>query len=312
VTVPRQALVLAAGLGLRLRPLTLVRAKPAIPVGGVPLVRNIVSRLASAGVRDVVVNLHHLPASLTRVLGEGADLGVRVRYSWERPLVLGTAGGPRQALDILRAEELLVLNGDTITDVGLSALADSYVASGALVTLALVPNREPCRYGGVILDTDSRVTGFVPRGPAAEGSFHFLGVQIASAHAFDLVAPGQPTNSIGDVYDRVVAKQPGAISGFVCEAAFHDIGTVADYIETCRQLADGTDPICGASVHIHPTAFVSRSILWDDIEVQSSARLEECIVTDGVRVPSGASHSRAILRRDEAGSTIAIPLETLQ
>src|SRR6185503_20979023 len=96
----RRALVLTAGLGTRLRPLTLVRAKPAIPVAGEPLVRRIVGRLAAQGVTDVVLNLHHLPATLTRVIGEGADLGVRARYSWE-PHLLGSAGGPRRALPLI-------------------------------------------------------------------------------------------------------------------------------------------------------------------------------------------------------------------
>src|SRR5215471_9714767 len=95
------ALVLTAGLGTRLRPLTLVRAKPAMPVAGEPMVRRIVRWLATAGVSDVVLNLHYLPETIARVVGDGSDLGVRARYSWEQPLVLGSAGGPRLALDIV-------------------------------------------------------------------------------------------------------------------------------------------------------------------------------------------------------------------
>src|SRR5579863_10125505 len=98
---PDVALVLTAGLGTRLRPLTTVRAKPAIPVAGVPLIRRIVAWLASQRVTHLVLNLHHLPETLTRVVGDGGDLGVRVRYSWEQPRVLGSAGGPRLALPIV-------------------------------------------------------------------------------------------------------------------------------------------------------------------------------------------------------------------
>ena len=87
------ALVLTAGLGTRLRPLTQVRAKPAIPVAGEPMVRRIVRWLAG-GVTDVVLNLHHLPETLAAAVGDGSDLGVRARYSWEQPEVLGSAGGP--------------------------------------------------------------------------------------------------------------------------------------------------------------------------------------------------------------------------
>ena len=98
------ALVLTAGLGTRLRPLTDVRAKPAIPVAGEPLIRRIVRWLAAHGVTDLVLNLHHLPQ--TRHRGRSATAATcrsRVRYSWEQPRILGSAGGPRQALPISSA-----------------------------------------------------------------------------------------------------------------------------------------------------------------------------------------------------------------
>src|SRR5581483_12452590 len=114
------ALVLAAGLGTRLRPLTDVRAKPAIPVGGEPMIRRIIRALAAQGVDRLVLNLHHLPHTLTAVVGDGSDLGVRVRYSWE-PRILGSAGGPRLARAIVGAGRFWVINGDTLTDVDLAA-----------------------------------------------------------------------------------------------------------------------------------------------------------------------------------------------
>src|SRR5215210_2096536 len=93
----RHALVLTAGLGTRLRPLTLVRAKPAIPLAGEPLVRRIVRRLVESGVTELMLNLHYRPETVAAVLGDGSDLGARVRYSWEQPRLLGSAGGPRLA-----------------------------------------------------------------------------------------------------------------------------------------------------------------------------------------------------------------------
>ncbi len=144
---PSQALVLTAGLGTRLRPLTYVRAKPAIPVAGEPMIRRIIAWLATHGVRDLVLNLHHLPETLTAVVGDGTDLGARVRYSWEQPVVLGSAGGPHLALPLLAADTFFIINGDTITDVDLQSVFRSHAASGALVTLALVRNTEPHRYG---------------------------------------------------------------------------------------------------------------------------------------------------------------------
>src|SRR5215204_4131668 len=107
------ALVLTAGLGTRLQPLSFVRAKGALPLAGEPLARRILRWLSQAGVRDAVLNLHHLPHTLSGAIGDGSDIGVRVRYSWEVP-VLGSAGGPRRALPLLqdgsRERPFLIVN----------------------------------------------------------------------------------------------------------------------------------------------------------------------------------------------------------
>ena len=303
------ALVLAAGLGTRLRPLTLVRAKPAIPVAGDPLIRRIVRGLRAHGVEDVVVNLHHLPASVASVLGDGADLGVRVRYSWEQPVVLGSAGGPRLARAIVGARRFLVVNGDTLTDVDVSALAAAHERSGALVTLALTPHRDARRYGGVVLDQASRVTGFVRKGEGPDTARHFVGVQVVEAAAFDDVPLDVPTNSVGGLYDRLMARDAGSVRGHVASASFWDIGTVADYLDASRALAPPGGVPAGKGSRVDATARVTRSILWDDVVVGPGATLDGCVVTDGVQVAAGAAHADVILRADPALGVIATPLE---
>lgn len=226
------ALVLAAGLGTRLRPLTLTRAKPAMPIGGEPLVRRIVRWLAREHVTEVVVNLHYLPETITRILGDGSDLPVRVRYSWEQPQILGSAGGPRRALSIIGASSFFIVNGDTLTDLRLGPMAAAHMSSRALVTIAVIPNREPERYGGARLDADGRVTGFVPRGAEAAGSYHVIGVQAAEAEAFAGLKDGEPVNSVRGLYERLIAAEPGSIRGYICDAQFWDIGTPEDYEAT--------------------------------------------------------------------------------
>ena len=291
------ALVLAAGLGLRLRPLTDVRAKPAIPVAGRPIIRRIIGWLAAQGVTDLVINLHHLPHTLTSVVGDGSDMAVRVRYSWESPQVLGSAGGPRQALSILGAEQFFIVNGDTLTDIDLGRLAAAHTSSGALVTLALTASHDPERYGGVRLDDRGRVLGFAPRG-TAKGSLHLLGIQAVSAEAFRSVPANTPVNSIGGVYDRLIAADPNAIRGLVFDAPFSDVGTVSDYWTTSAALirTEGLgDTVCGSRVYLDRSARVTRSIIWDEVSVGTDANLDECIVTDGVRVPPGANYRRAVL-----------------
>jgi len=242
------ALVLAAGLGTRLRPLTDVCAKPAIPVAGEPIIRRIAGWLAAHGVNDLVVNLHHLPHTVTAVLGDGSDLAVRVRYSWEQPRILGSGGGPRHALEIIGADTFVVVNGDTLTDLNLRALVDAHrghcgnAGSGALVTLALVPHRQPHKYGGVRMEADGTVTGFVPPGATPRGTphgvYHFIGVQVVQADAFRQLPSGEPARSIGGVYDQLLAARRGSVRGFVSDAAFWDIGTPEDLAQTSADLEE--------------------------------------------------------------------------
>jgi NDP-sugar pyrophosphorylase family protein len=302
------ALVLSAGLGTRLRPLTLIRAKPAIPVAGDPLVRRILRWLVASGVSNVTVNLHYLPETITTLVGDGSDLNARVRYSWEQPAVLGSAGGPRQALEIIGADTFLLVNGDTLTDLDVPSLCEAHLRSGALITMALVPNVDPRRYGGVQLAADGRVTGFARRGPAASGSFHFIGVQVAHRSAFAGLPAGQPINSVGGCYDELLAREPDRIRGFVTQAGFWDIGTVADYWQTSMAWSSHPDGTSAAS-HVAPTATVMRSILWDDVTIGPDARVAECIVTDGVQVPAGLRYYRQILMRAPDGATVVEPLD---
>ena len=149
---PPPALVLTAGLGTRLRPLSAYRAKPAMPVGREALVCRILRRLADAGIRDAVLNLHHLPADDHARSRRWIAVRPARALSWEQPRVLGSAGGPRHALPLLDADTLLIVNGDTLCDLPIRALWDAHVASGALVTLGLMPHPQPGRYGGVVLD----------------------------------------------------------------------------------------------------------------------------------------------------------------
>lgn len=309
MTVPAaRALVLAAGRGTRLRPLTCDRAKAAMPVGGIPLIRHLLQRLRAHGVRDVVVNLHHLPQTITRIVGDGTDDDVRVRYSWE-PALLGSAGGPRHALPLL-APRFFMVNGDTLTDVPLAALERHHERSGALVTLAVLPNTEPGRYGGVVADGRGWVTGFTRPGDERP-SWHFVGVQVAERAAFAALPDDRPASTIPDLYLALIAARPAAIG--ICPAAttFHDIGTVADYHRTALALAarDAGRPGIPAGGSLDPSVTIERTILWDDVVVGASARLVECVVGDRVRIPAGAQFERCAIVR--AGGRQTAPGETV-
>ncbi len=301
------ALVLAAGRATRLQPLSAVRAKAAMPVAGEPIIRRLLAWLARQGVRDIVVNLHHLPQTITGAVGDGSDLGVRVRYSWESQL-LGTAGGIRHALPLLAARRFFVLNADTLCAVALDAVADAHQRTGALVTLALVPSPDPARYGGVELD-EGWVARFLPPG-AAPAAYHFVGVQLVEADVFEPLPDGVPAESIAGVYQALVAGGARAVAGFVSHARFYDIGTPADYHATSAAVAreEGRPPHPvtgeippGARCRFAPSARLRGTIVWDDVTVEADAELTECIVADGVRVPAGSRwHRQVIVPADAA------------
>ncbi|HNV03994.1 MAG TPA: NDP-sugar synthase [Vicinamibacterales bacterium] len=293
------AMVLTAGLGTRLLPLSAVRAKPALPVAGVPLAGRILRWLSGAGVRDAVLNLHHLPGSVRAAVGDGTAFGVRVRYS-EEPTLLGSGGGPARALPLLAADRFLIVNGDTLTDLDVAALAARHVASGASVTLAVVPHPDPLRYGGVDVGADGCVTGFARPGPENRG-WLFIGVQAVDAGVFRNVDPDVPCETINGLYRDLVARVPGAVRAFASTAAFFDIGTAADYLATCLGIARSEGAggvIAGARAVVEDGAAVTRSVLWDDVRVARGAVLDECVVADGAAVPPGARLARRVVVRE--------------
>jgi mannose-1-phosphate guanylyltransferase len=266
-------------------------------VAGEPLVRRILRWLAASGVTDAVLNLHHRPETVCALVGDGLDMGVRVRYSLENP-VLGSAGGPRRALPLLASRRFFIVNGDTLTDLDLAEAASSHARTGALVTMAVIPNDAPERYGGVVVDDDGAVRGFTLRGSRTP-SWHFIGIQVADADAFGTLPPDQPAETVGSLYPALIRDRPGSIRAFRCGASFVDIGTPADYLATCLRLAAAESrgpalpsPLVGARTAIAATASLDRTVLWDDVEVGSDARLTECIVADGVRVPAGVRWTR--------------------
>lgn len=294
--IPR-ALLLTAGLGTRLTPLTLLRAKAVVPVNGRPLVQRVMSWLTDNGVRDLVLNLHHRPASITSRIGDGSDLGVRVRYSWEQP-VLGSAGGPRRALPLLvdgGADTFLIVNGDTLTNLDLQALLARHRESGALVTMALIKH-DIAKYGGVLVSPDGWVTGFAGRGSKTTNAYHFIGVQVANARAFATLGDGVPLETVNWLYPRLIAEHPHAIAAYVSDATFLDIGTPRDCLTSSLAIGEIEGArFVGERTSIADSAVLTRTVLWDDVTIGARARLDDCIVGDGCLVPPDTQFERAAI-----------------
>jgi mannose-1-phosphate guanylyltransferase len=228
--------------------------------------------------------------------------------------VLGSAGGPRHALPLLISgpdRTAIVVNGDTLTSVDLHAMIDRHRRTGALVTMALIANPRPDKYGGVILDDDRNVIGFARRG-TAELNFHFIGPQIVEADAFMTLEDGVPAESVLGIYPQLMAARRGSVTGFVSDATFQDIGTPADLLQTSLDLAaaDGRagSPRAGRDVEIDPSARVERTVLWDRVRVGAGASLTECVVGDDVVIPPGASYTRCAIVAGPSG----VIVETLR
>lgn len=271
-----------------------------MPVAGLPLIHRILTRLREQDVHHVVLNLHHRAETISGIVGDGSDLDLCVRYSWEDP-ILGSAGGPRRALPLLEADRFFLINGDTLTDLDLASLARAHVESGALVTMALVPNPDPGRYGGVAVDSGGRIIGFPRAGPDNRG-LHFIGAQAVNAEAFRALDPNTPFESVGYLYPDLARSRPGSVRAYVSNASFHDIGTVAGYMSTSREIAArerlAVRP-AGRRPTIAASARVIDSILWDDVTVEAECDVVDCVVADGVTLSAGSVFERCAIVRAE-------------
>jgi mannose-1-phosphate guanylyltransferase len=284
------ALVLTAGLATRLQPLSSVRAKAALPVAGTPLIVRILHWLHRAGIRRVVLNLHHRPDSITSIVGDGSSVDLSVRYSWETN-VLGSAGGPARAIPLLESDRFLIVNGDTLTEVDVRALAAQHVDTNALVTLAVVEG-DP-RYNGVIADDAGIVRGF-GRHP---GAFHFIGIQMVNASVFAGVSPDVKSETVHGIYPSLIEGRPGAVRIFRTTQTFHDIGSPQDYLRTALTFAkhEARPADRGRDCVVAPDAQLSDTVLWDRVVIGAGARLACCVVADDVRVAEGAVHANCSL-----------------
>jgi len=259
-----------------------------VPVAGCPLIRRVLKWLALQGISKTVLNLHHHPKTITQVVGHGRSLGLNVHYSWESKL-LGSAGGPRQALDLL-GERFFVVNGDTLTNFSLKALFQHHVDTRAHVTMAVTPHPAPSRYGGVRQNESGYVLGFSP--PGTVKMKHFVGVQLVEASVFAGLVAGEKSSTIGGIYDNLVTSQPGSIRAFGTRTTFHDVGTPLDYLNANRAIvkSEGRDSLnIGIDTSIHPSAQLTETVVWDRVAVGSHSKLHECIVADDVIIPDGVT-----------------------
>ena len=209
-------MILAAGLGTRLRPLTDTTPKALAPVAGRPLIEYALRFVRSQGVRQVVINLYHLGDRIRARLGDGRAYGVRITYSAEERL-LETGGGVKQAQAFLAGETFLVVNSDAILDLDLAAVVDAHRRNRAAATLVVRSDPDAASYG--LLEFDGRGRLRRLRGQPAEvdeplSAYMFTGCQILEPGIFDFMPAGKPFSLTRDTYPRLIrAGEP--VYGFI-------------------------------------------------------------------------------------------------
>ena len=286
-------MVLAAGLGTRLRPLTDLLPKPAVPVAGLPLVQFAFARFRAAGIGRVVVNAHHLAAEMERVAAEAAAaVGVELAVSPE-PVIAGTGGALREARALLAgATDVVLWNGDILFDVDLASIVRAHRGSGALATLVLAPMPPGASYASVDVDPAMvvrRIAGLGPGGDALV-PLHFTGVHVLSAALLDHV-PTEPfaCDVNRSVYPPLLAA--GRVRGVVATGYWNDLGTPERYLGANLDLLSGvaTVAVPGADPFTGTAPSPSRVLVARGASVDPGARVVgPAIVEAGVVVESGA------------------------
>ena len=322
--LPHRAMVLAAGFGKRLRPLTTYYAKPALPLLGRAVIEYSLRRIARQGIRDVVVNLHHRPETLEGALARASET-LSVHRSIETE-ILGTAGGVKKAAKFLGQGVFLLLNGDTLSDFDLPKMSEVHARSKAKATLLLRPRPAGGVYSGIRVGSRGEILGIERGREICEQSAElmFAGVWLLDSSVIDLLS-GEPGGLEEELLPRLIEDKSAFAS--VQDGRWITIDTPRRYWEasltmvrdrifeedwavrrrphavvdgaSARVLA-GTDTrveegvrfrgtvILGSRCHVAHGAKLENVVCWDEVSIPSGASLGNCVVTDGVVLPPGS------------------------
>ena len=340
-----KAMLLAAGLGERLSPLTRLVPKPLVPVLGRPLAPLVLAGLARDGVREAVINLHHLPDVLTQALGDGRELGLdSLHYSLETERLLGTGGGIEQAARWLRgAGTILVRNSDFLADIPLSRVALAHRASGCPATLVVTRHR--AGYTPVTLDAEGRVASFgVGSDPRSEvaGAYLFTGFQLIEESILALLPKGVPSDIVRGVYFGLAAER--RLNAYVHDGYWWEFGTPDQYLHgslglvamptEARLRLGAFDPVrevgsalaavgagarllapgivlsgrlvLGLGTAVGEGAIVEDTVVMPEAWIGPGVKLRRCIVGPGAEVPATFEAESSILAAD-AGAAGPLP-----
>ena len=314
-----KAMVLCAGFGTRLRPLTDRIPKPLVPLCGVPLLRFNFALLKNAGVRELVVNTHHLGAEMEKgAVQLAAQLGLGLQISREEKQILGTGGGVRRAQSMLGPGTFFILNGDMLFDVDLSAALQAHREARAVATMVLAPYPRGATYGAVEVDARFNVRRIAGRGTAPDPSLrkmHFTGVHVVEPELLARLPAEGESDINRTAYVRLIHEN-AKVHGYLQQGYWGDLGAPRSLLRANLDVLEGrvplqrfrpdADPFAGLTepspgVFVHPsarveTALAAPALVHAGVQVAAGARLGPGIVLGaGVRVDSGAQIERAVV-----------------
>ena len=298
-----KAMVLAAGLGTRLRPLTYEITKPMVPVLDRPVMEHILDLLARHGFEDVIANLHYFPDSIREYFGE------RVSYRYEEEL-LGTAGGVRACREFFGDEPFLVISGDALTDIDLEALAARHREAGGIATLSVKKVPDTREYGVVLHDRDGRITGFQEK-PAPEEALSDLGncgIYVFSPEIFDYFPERPFADWAQDVFPALLEND---VPFYIHEISeyWNDVGSLGELRQGTFDALDGELHLQVEGTEAAPGVTVAEGSalpgdaeidgpVWigADVRIGAGVRLTGPVVLgDGVSVGDGAQLRSSIV-----------------
>ncbi len=306
-----KAVVMAGGSGTRLRPLTMNRPKPMVPVANKPVIGHILDLLKRHGITDVIVTLQYRASDVQDFFGDGSSLGMNIEYSIEES-PLGTAGSVKQAQELLD-DTFIVISGDSITDIDLTEVINFHKERHAAATLTLYHVSDPLEYGVIITDNQGRIQRFQEKPSWGEVISDTVntGIYVLEPRVLDYFAPGIQYDFSKDLFPLLMEKEE-PLYGFVGKGYWCDVGNIAEYMRATGDVLSGlvkTEPLgerlgediyCAEGVEIAPDAQLYGPIyLGQGVKIKGGVTIHgPTVIRDYSVVDNGAHVEHSIIWRN--------------
>ena len=295
-----KAMILAAGYGTRLEPLTHKRPKALMPVANIAMVDRVIEYLKIYGVNEIIINAHHLYGQIVSHFRDQGRFDIPIHIAVEKE-ILGTGGGIKNVEYFWDEEPFIVINVDILTSVDLSAALEAHKQASALATLVL---HDYGRFNQVKIDLEGHILGFVDKpGP---GLLAFTGIHIMSKKVLNYIPPGTSYNIL-DAYRDAIAHGE-IVSSFISKGHYWvDMGSPQDYIRANREMLGSQRILAADGAHIDPSSELKGwVIIGHCVQIGPKARLENSIVWDGVSIGQRAIVRDSIVTRDVQAGKILV------